>query len=560
MAVIERRIETAPVLHHMHITPAEWRWVIAASCSLVALAFVPLMLLALVGAPGWQFMGVLHNDLDGATYLSKMQLGAEGNWLVYFQHTPDVHDGAFIQVLYLVMGHVARITDISPIVLFHGARAIAGVAMFSAIYQLGTTIWERISSRRLFFAIASFGAGFGWLLAPLTGDVRYPDVVGLPEAFPFFSALVNVHFPLTIALLAVLASMFIVVFRPGSEHDESVRKGWPAAGLVSITIGFLYPQALVPFAAAVVAVGLSLWRGRRLRADALRWIAALILPVIPLAVYYALSVQLNPALAEWSRQNVTLAPELPVFLLGFGLPLLIGLPAWVRGFRRFERDGDRLMLLWGLAIVVIVFLPTSIQRRFAVGLMLPIAYFAVRALEAVWLPRIRRRRVRGLIVFALLALMSVSSFVVAFLPALPALAGNPGASVRLFLPEYYRPAFTFLADGLADRAQNTVVLAAPAPSAWLPAWAGTRVVYGHPFETLRAEARLAAVEAWYALDGSDPAACSVLLDSLNIRYVLVGPLERALGPAGCVNALTFAAQFGPVGGSSNGNTVVVYVR
>lgn len=526
------------IRHHTHILPGEWRWVITVSSALVLLAFVPLMWIALRGTGEWQFMGMLHNPLDGASYLSKMALGARGDWLVHFQHTPEAHDGAFIQVLYLLLGHLSRISGISSLVLFHVVRAGAALAMYAAIYQLGAVIWVRVRARRLFFIVASVGSGLGWLFAPLLNSTEFPDFPLLPEAFPFYSTLMNPHFPLTIALLALLAAMFIIVFRPGGEADPTVRSGWAAAGLLSIALAFLYPQALVPFIAAITLFWLTIvLRERHLPREVTRWLLAVILPALPLAAYYLLIVRYNPAMAEWNRQNVTAAPPLYIFLLGFGLPLLVGLPAIWRALRRFERDGDRFMLLWLIAILVIVFLPTSTQRRFAVGLMLPIAYFTARAIEDVWLPRLNRRR-RRLAPAIFFPLIAVSSAVMLFLPALPAISGSPAASVPIFLPREYIGMFDWLT---AHSEPDAVILASPVVSAWIPGWAGRRVVYGHPYETLEAGQKQAEVEAWFAA-GVPTDECADLLRRYGVRYVVVGSMERALGESACLAALNPVAQ------------------
>lgn len=524
--------------HHTHILPDEWRWVIGVSSALVLLALVPLLWIALRGTGDWQFMGMLHNPLDGASYLSKMALGARGDWLLHFQHTPETHDGAFIQVLYLLLGHVSRISGISTLVLFHVLRAAAALAMYAAIYQLSAVIWVRIRARRLFFGIAAIGSGLGWLLAPLLGSDKFPDLAGLPEAFPFYSTLMNPHFPLTIALLALLAAMFIVVFRPGGQTDPTVHNGWAAAGLLSVAVAFLYPQALVPFILAISLFWLTIvLRDRRIYWEAARWIAAVILPVLPIAAYYFLVIGYNPTMAAWNAQNVTPAPPLPIFLLGFGLPLLVGLPAIWRAVRHFEQDGDRLMLLWLIAIVVVVFLPTSTQRRFAAGLMLPIAYFAARAIEEVWLPHLSRswRRLAPAVFFPLIA---ISNVFMLFVPALPAMSGAPEITPTIFLPRAYIGAFAWLA---AHSDSDNVILASPEVSAWIPGWAGTRVVYGHPYETLHAAEREAEVKAWFAAPEAAPE-CAALLREYQVRYIVVGAMEQALGSNACIATLQAVAQ------------------
>jgi len=189
-----------------HVTAAEWRWVVLVGGGLVLLAFLPLLWLAITGVGGseWQFMGVLYNYRDGATYLSKMVQGANGAWALHFQHTPDDHVGAFIQIIYPLLGHLAQLTAIPSIALFHAARVVASLFMYMAIYQFGAVVWTRLRTRRLFFLLTAIGAGFGWLFSPLTGDTTFPDLT-IPEMFPFYSSLMNVHFPLAIACRRDLA-------------------------------------------------------------------------------------------------------------------------------------------------------------------------------------------------------------------------------------------------------------------------------------------------------------------------------------------------------------------
>jgi hypothetical protein len=521
----------------VHIASTEWRWVVLVGCGLVLLAFLPLLWVALIGTGDWQFMGALHNYLDGATYLSKMTLGVNGNWMVVFQHTPETHTGAFIQIVYPLLGHVSRLTGIPPIVMFHVARVFSSLFMYAALYQLGASIWTRVRTRRVFFIIASVGAGLGWLFSPLMQLSIFPDFPLLPEAFPFYSTLVNVHFPLTLACLALLAGLFVTVFRPGAEDDPTLELGWLPVAVLSLALALLYPQALVPIGAGIGLFAAVLFLcERRLSPLLLRWLLALVLPPTPFFLYYLSIVIYNPTMAEWNSQNVTAAPPLWALLVGFGLPLLVGLPAIYRSVRRFERDGDRFMLLWLLCIVVAVYLPTNVQRRFAVGAMLPIAYFATRAIEDVWLPRLARRS-RRLVFAVFVPVIALSQLLLLFFPVLPILTGTPERAVGVFLPREYRDVFEWLQ---AHAQPDDVILAAPVVSAWIPGWAGARVVYGHPYETMDAEIKLQAVSDWYG-GTSD---CAALLEAYQVHFVLYGPEEAKLGTAPCLADLRIVARSG----------------
>lgn len=532
---IPARAHMTPSSDTTYIPPKEWRWLIIVSSLLALLVFAPLVWVALRGTEGWQFMGMLHNYRDGATYLSKMQLGYEGSWLVYFQHTPEDHAGAFIQVLYLAMGHLARLLNISPLIVFHVSRLGAALIMYIALYQLAAVTWARPRSRQIFFVFAAVGSGFGWLLAPILQTETFPDFALLPEAYAFFSTLVNVHFPLTIALLALLMALIIVMLRPGTKPRAFGIASVPAAVGASVLLAMLYPQALVPIGLALaVHTGLLYVQRSPFAQDSVRLLFAIGLPALPFAAYYALTVRLNPAMAIWNMQNVTPPPPLPILLLGFGLPLLLAIPALIRSVRRSEWDGDRLMLLWLLAMLVSVYLPTTTGRRFAVGMIIPIAWFATRAVEDVWL-RYLARRIRPLVFVLIAVTIAISPLIMLFLPIASALVGYPQAAVGIFLERDYTTSFAWMRDRLRP---GEVVLASPVVSTWIPGWTGARVIAGHPFETLNAEEKEAALTAWYA--GRSP--CDALVTEYPVRYVLVGPRERLLGDVPCTAGMSIVAR------------------
>jgi hypothetical protein len=488
-----------------------------------ALAFLPLVMVANAGGAEWAFMGIPMNYQDGATYIAKMAQGQEGNWLIYFRHTAEPHGGVFIQVLYPALGHLARLLNLPLDATFHLARLVASVLMYMALYNLGATIWTRLRTRRMFFLLVAICSGLGWFFSPLFESMGQPVMAGfpdlfIPEIFPFYSSLVNVHFPLTIACLAVLASIIIVTFRPGATDEPGLTNGGFLAALLSLALALLYPQALASLGVALVLFVLAQWIAqRRVSWREVRWVSVIGLPALPLAAYYAAIVTYNPIVAEWNRQNVTAPPNSLVFALGLGVPLIIAVPGIIRAFRRFDADGDRIMLLWLVAMMILVYLPTSTGRRYAAGMMIPLAYFAARALEDFWFERVNRRW-RYRLIIPVIPLMTLSWLFVLL----------AGSQVRAgqFLPSAYRPAL----DWLRENDRGGVVLAAEAVSAWIPGVVGSRVVYGHPYETLNAEEKEQAVKDWYAGRLSD---CGDLPRRNTVSYVIVGPLESALrDPAG----------------------------
>jgi hypothetical protein len=286
----------------------------------------------------------------------------------------------------------------------------------------------------------------------------------------------------------------------------------------------------------------------------LRWMLWFGVPALPLVAYYASIFIYNPVVAQlWILEYEVKAPSLLVLIVSLGLPLVIALPGLARAIRKFEPDGNQLMLLWLLTMVLLVYLAPVIHTQFAFGLMIPIAYFGARASEDFWytyLNRVWRYRV----LVALIPLIGMSHLYALFIPVSPISDASPRTTSASLLPRDYREVFEWLGALRADR--FAVVLAAPEVGVWLPAWTGLRAVYGFPTETLGANVKRSAIQNWYS--ATDLNECVALLNGAfslsepyRVKYVLYGPHERALQASPtetsvCLSLLTPIASSGEV--------------
>ncbi|MEP7286650.1 MAG: hypothetical protein ABI947_12885 [Chloroflexota bacterium] len=524
------------------IAPSEWRWVIIFSGLLVAITLLPYAWAFASDSPNdnWHFMGMLPNQLDGATYLSKIGEGARGDWLFTLQYTSEPHTGAAINEFYLLLGHLSRILGLSPLVMYHVARLVTGFVMFVSIYHLGSVIWPRLRPRRLFFSLLAVGSGLGWLLLTLSAGFsggsdfnRLPTDFSMPESIPFYATFVNPHFPLTIALISLLAATFIMVFRPGFDQQPTLSNGGFSVVLISAALAVIQPQGLVPIMVTlVVYLAILTVRTRRIPMLELNWIVLVILPTLPFLIYYLAVVRDNEAMRIWNAQNFTPSPPIWNYIVGFGLPLLVAIPGVWRAIRRFERDGDRFMLIWLIVNVLLLYAPFNLQRRLAIGLIIPIAYFAVRALEDFWFHRILPPW-RDAALVALFVFMIPSNILTLGIPIFGVVNPAEGIKVGQILTSGHDEAIHWLN---ANAQSGDIILAPPLTSLWIPAYSDLRVVYGHPYETLNAKDKLPEVQAWYL--GESDQECRTLLEKYAVRYVVSEDIEAPGAPTtGCYKAL-----------------------
>lgn len=529
-----------------YVDRSEWWWTTIVSLTFILAAFIPFLIIVFLNpvTSDIQFMGAMHDFQDSAADIARMQQGADGDILVDFLYTSSPQDAALIDLVYVLLGKLGRLIELSQTILFHMMRIFVSLFMYLTIYHLGANIWVRVRTRRIFFVLASVSAGFGWLFAILTGghsELLIPDL-SLPQAFPIHASAANIHYPLAISCLALIASTIIGILRPGESEKPMPDNGGGLVFIASLVLALAYPEALLPLGIAYALNVVVNWsQSKKITAREWYWGLWILVPALPIITYNLLTFVNNPDITEWVQQRAS--ENMPVWLLVAALiiPVSLALPALTRAVRRFEADGDRFMLLWLLSMVVTTYLPLQLNQYLLIAITLPLAYFATRATEDFWFNYIPRRfRPRVYILFIPILVMSHIFWM--FLPIYPFLQGWQNHSDIFFAREYSNTLIEFDLEAPED----SIVLASPRVSLWIPAWTGLRVVYGHPDETMNAPQIHQDVILWF--EQSDPNAeiCQRLIDDHDIDFVIYGPRERRLGAGACVENLELRQIFGQV--------------
>jgi hypothetical protein len=498
----------------IHIPGKEWRWTLAWAAVILAVSCLPYLIAWEAAPPGYQFGGILVNPFDGNSYLAKMRQGWAGTWQFHLTYTPEPHDGAYIFLFYLGLGHVARLAGLSLILVYHAARVLGGLALLVAIYAFLVRFTRDWRERRLAFWLAGTSAGLGWLGVALGS---FPIDLGVPEAFAFFSLLSNPHFPLAMALMLTIVAGVV-------WPAQGIRR-WLIPGLAALSLALVQPFALaVVYATLALYLLLRGWLDQDWPLPGLTAAVGVFLFSAPILLYDYRVYTANPALAAWAAQNVTPAPAVWDLALGYGLVGLLAILGGLSAARGRDRGGLAL-LVWSLATLALVYVPFALQRRFLTGLGPPLSMLAAMGLNRWLLSRLTVERAR------LVAALTVgfSALGNLFLLAVLTLGvlnrhGQPGLFARLYPSRDEIAAMQWL----LIHAQDEVVLAAPRTGMLLPGRSGVRVFIGHPFETIDAETKEAQAEAFFRGEMSADE-WQRLREKYRIRYVFVGPVERAFG-------------------------------
>lgn len=507
-------------------------WIIAAVVALVAVALtmIPYALGYALARDGTEFTGVIMNPEDAQSYFAKMLEGFDGQWLYTIPFTSEDHAPAFVGGFYLLLGHLARVLNLSLTAMWHLSRVVADLILFLAAFGFIAAFLRDARARWTAYLLAIFGSGLGWLLF-LLGQRNwlgaFPVDFKMPEAHLFFSALTFPHVALGTAL--ILASLWLTM-------QALERKRWTyavGAGAANLALGITYPFLIYLVAATlgIYWLYLAVSARRILWCEGFLFAIAFVIPA-PLLLYYAAMLATNPVFRAWDAQAVTLSPPLPHYLLAYGVMLLLGLLVLLK-----RRDHSFAILwAWLAAAALLVYAPLNPQRRFVEGVQVPLAILATAGLFDVVLPWIEvtrafkwlaarpRYSTAGLerfIVVVFLALMSLSNLYILASTTVTAAVQQP---YPLFRSRDEIAAVEWLR---ANTARTDVVLGAYETGNYVAAHAGNRVVVGHWAETVDWEKKFSEVNRFYSLASNEER--SAMLSRSRVRYVWWGTRERDLG-------------------------------
>ncbi len=497
------------------ISAPERRWLLICSIGVLALASLPYLVGALTAAPDRVFSGLQVNPLDGVSYLAKMQIGLHGEWLFTLRFTTESSAGVFLFTYFIALGQLARLLNVPLILMFHAARLAGGFALLWQIYRLIARVTASIDVRRQAWWLIALSSGLGWL-ATLLGHGTSSDMT-IAESNTFYSLMANAHFALAMALMIAL---FIGVL----ETERVTLRRVIGLSALSLVLAIIQPFAPIAlFAILGVSLLLMRWRDKlwpRPQFSIAFWVGLI---STPLLIYLYLATQIDPVLRGWSAQNQTPSPPLIDYVIGYGLLIVLAIPAARSAWRR-RSNWDLLLLAWIVVTAPLLYAPFPLQRRWSLGLHIPIGLLAALGLSQL----VRRTWTRRAI---LLATIPTSILIVAVL-----IGGAVARDPHIYLTTDEFAALTWLHDHARF---DDVVLAAPDMGAFIPAFAGQRVVYGHPYETVDADHKRQLVTDFFA---------GRSIEALQgVDYVLYGPREQALGTLDVSVPLSETFRSGNVG-------------
>jgi hypothetical protein len=419
---------------------------------------------------GQVFMGFFYLGDDANTYLAKMRQGWEGAWSWQNRYTTESSPSAYLFMFWLALGHLAAITQLPLIVVFHLARIAAAFALTAAAWLVIKHFIEDRGARLFAFLFLAFGLGMGYVIQALGHPVVFGNRTDtldwrMPELTAFYSVLALPHF----AWSGVFAALGIALTLMAVQRGD-VRLG-ALAGLAWLGQASIHPQMPILMGAATLV---ALLVRRPSREGWIAFAVAFAIPA-PYVLYSYLAFVGNPQVQRWTfHSKNSLPPEGFSFLFAIAPQLLLALLGLPGAIRRRSRE-DVFLIAWLVLLAAILYLPNpagDLRRRFLDGLYIPLVILGARGLYEMILPRLRSARARRLVPFSYVAFASIGS---AFLVLAPLLVATQ--------PQYVMNQAAYDGLGWLGRQPSGRVLSMPGIGLYVPAYSPDTVYVGHYDET-----------------------------------------------------------------------------
>jgi hypothetical protein len=450
---------------------ADWRLPLILGAALAAITAIPYLYAYAVQPSGHVFVGFFYLWDDATTYLAKMREGWEGSWAWQNRYTTESSPTAYLFLFWIFLGHLAAVTHLPLIAVFHLARVAAAFALMAAGWLFITHFVADRTAQRFAMFFLAFGLGLGlviWAIGkPVVFDGQTEGLdLRMPELSAFYSVLALPHFAWSGVFAALGVPLTLKAIQRGNLTLGAL------AGLAWLGQASIHPQMPVLMGGAALVA--TLWR----RPDSARgWVAGALAFAIPApyVLYSYLAFVGNPEVLRWTfHSKNAVAPETISLLLALAPQLLLAAFGVPGAIRRRSRE-DVFLLAWLVLLAAILWLPNpagDLRRRFFDAIYLPLVVLAARGMYESIVPRLRTLRAKRLIPFSYVTVSAIGS---AFLLLAPLSVAAQ--------PQYAMTTAEYAGLGWLGSQPTGRVLCMPGVGLYVPAYSSDSVYVGHYDET-----------------------------------------------------------------------------
>lgn len=461
---------------------------------------------------------------DVSVYYSFIMQVKQGDYL-FANYFGGPEQGRLFNILWLAVGFLARIFDLSALVAFNLARILAMPFLLITLYLLGAYFFAEVKKRQAAFLLLIFSSGFGTFFLDRmvrfpgnydNGHMNWPMDLWVPELTVFNTIFYSPHFIVSLGFL-LLVFLFTFIYGENFKTRYSIY-----AGLCSLILISFHPfHALTIFIVVGVYFLILSFRAPKDIFYLIKHYAIVALFTFPAAWYYLNLISTDWVMAVREVQNTNPTTPFWITVISFG----IFVPAAIAGayilIKNKKISNKNLgLIVWAAVHFGVIYLPVIYQRRMVEGLQIPLVLLSVVAFSHfLSLPKIKKQATI-IIILSLFILPASNVFTLA-------------TDVYIFANQrflaYLDKDLVMGMEWLAKNiSKDSLILSEEVVSNLIPGYTARGVYVGHGVETPFYRSRVNEVE-WFFANNKDSSTEKRFLSLRSIDYIFYNESTRDLG-------------------------------
>ena len=498
----------------------DFLWFSIIAAAILAFSSIPYWAANFAETDDLLFRGAYVDEADYSVHISMMQAGRMGDWAYQMRFTSEEHQPAFLRIFYIVLGHISKWINIGVETTYHAARWVFGFIALFSIYRLCLKVFQKKKTAQAAFLFSVLGGGAGWLQILSNGALLNsisPIDLWLIDAYVFFSVSVFPSFSFTLAIIAIALNLYLDYLTTGRLKT-----------IIFISLLAVICQTTNPIAFAVMDIAFAgatfflWWENKKVKLEQFRDLGIIAFVQVPLFVYNLLILGRDPFWSQFTLQNQTMSPPPSYYVWGFAPFWIFAIHGMFLAFR--EKNQNMIaMSAWVMSGFIFAYLPLFIQRRFLLGITIPLGILAIHGLEHI----IKQVSIRKP---AILKREKLIYFTYIFLSSISFINLSLGSSLYMqTLPQgkfYSRDLENALVWLDKNAAPNDFALGNITTGQLVAQRTRLKTYIGHSMETLFFDEKMSSVASYYQGDSPD-----AWIQDTPIQWVFYGQYEKELAPS-----------------------------
>ncbi|MCX6745838.1 MAG: hypothetical protein NTX00_02340 [Candidatus Parcubacteria bacterium] len=510
------------------ISKKEWRWVILLSIVMILILGLPYVYAYLNSQPGYFYTG-LHSFTPGdyPVYFSYINQIKAGHWQLrdYFTSEAQPRGAGLINFFWLAVGLLARLFYLPADFAFHLSRLLLIPVFFIIFYIFTAYFFTAKNQRKLTVLFITFSSGIGTYFAGYllkfpsgTDDLIYkwPLDLWIPELNVFSVLSHSSHIIFSFILLVAFMLLMLLAW-DNNNYWYSL-----AAGLCGF-VWFNFHPFFFPYVAIILFLYLLYLIGKTKRIKLSgHYLLAMALS-LPFIFYHYYKIKTDLVIGARASQNILPTPPFLFVFLGFGFLLIFSIIAIIYLAPKkilFKNNKHVFLAIWLVAALAIIYAPIFFQRRFLMGMQIPMVFLII-ILLANWAashPNSKILANKFLLVMLFVIFFCFSTFfnlvrdVYYFHEHIP----------QFYLPKEFKTGLNWLND---NNGEKKIILSYEITGQFIPGFINQQVYLAHGIETINYKEKRNEVSKFFADKFTEPEA-KEFLKANRIGYVFFTNVER----------------------------------